>query len=49
MQLAYWINLYNALIVNLVIDHYPISSITKIKSGWFSFGPWDMKITEVEG
>ena len=49
VQFAYWINLYNALTVKLIIDHYPVSSITKIKSGWFSFGPWDMKIAKIEG
>ena len=26
-QLAYWINLYNALMVRLVLEHYPIASI----------------------
>ncbi len=29
-QLAYWINAYNALILGIVADHYPTSSITKI-------------------
>lgn len=29
-QLAYWINAYNALVLRMVVDHYPISSITKI-------------------
>ncbi len=29
-QLAYWINLYNALTVDLVLDHYPIASIRGI-------------------
>ncbi|MBF4443666.1 DUF547 domain-containing protein, partial [Vibrio anguillarum] len=28
-QYAYWVNLYNALTVNLIVGHYPISSITK--------------------
>ena len=31
-QLAYWINLYNALVVRLVVDHYPIASIRDIGS-----------------
>ena len=26
-QLAFWINLYNALVVRLVVDHYPVASI----------------------
>ena len=28
-QLAYWINLYNALTVQVVLDNYPVSSILK--------------------
>ncbi len=40
-QKAYWINLYNSLTVKIVLDAYPIYSITKIHKGWFAFGPWD--------
>ena len=29
-QEAFWINLYNALTVKVILDHYPVSSITKI-------------------
>ncbi|PSU47893.1 DUF547 domain-containing protein [Photobacterium frigidiphilum] len=39
-QFAYWVNLYNALTVQLILDNYPIKSITKL-GGFFSFGPWD--------
>lgn len=48
-QMAYWINLYNALTVNLVLEHYPVDSIRDIKSGWFSFGPWDKKLVTIQG
>ncbi|MFQ5534990.1 MAG: DUF547 domain-containing protein [Sphingomonadales bacterium] len=48
-QFAYWINLYNALTVNLVLDHYPVTSIRKIGGGPFSAGPWGRKIFAVEG
>lgn len=48
-QEAYWINLYNALTVNLILQHYPVSSITKLGKGWFRFGPWDDKIIQIEG
>ena len=48
-QFAYWVNLYNAATVKLVLEHYPVKSITKIKSGFFSFGPWDRKLLTVEG
>ncbi|PCJ18144.1 MAG: Ser/Thr protein kinase [Gammaproteobacteria bacterium] len=48
-QKAYWINLYNALTVNLIIQAYPAESITKLGESFFSFGPWDDVITEVQG
>jgi len=48
-QLAYWVNLYNALTVTLILDAYPVDSIRDINDGLFSFGPWDRKLVEVEG
>ena len=39
-QLAYWINLYNALTVDLILKYYPVKSITKLGKGWFRMGPW---------
>lgn len=50
-QMAYWINLYNALVVRLVVDHYPIASIRDIGkgSGAPGVGPWRRKLVEVEG
>ncbi len=50
-QMAYWINLYNAATVKVVLDHYPVSSITRINisPGLFSRGPWDARILAVEG
>lgn len=48
-QMAYWINLYNAKTVDLVIDAYPVSSIKKIKGGLFNTGPWDEKVMNVAG
>ncbi|NNE85363.1 MAG: DUF547 domain-containing protein [Alphaproteobacteria bacterium] len=49
-QLAYWINLYNALTVRLILENYPVSSILKINisPGFFSIGPWDKKLITVE-
>ena len=35
-QLAYWINAYNAWVLKIVVDHYPIESITKISLVPFS-------------
>ena len=49
-QLAFWINLYNAVTVAVILDHHPLSSIRKIKSGPFDFdGPWDDKRVTVAG
>lgn len=47
-QKAYWINFYNALTVDLILEHYPVKSITKI-GPWYRFGPWDSEITQVAG
>jgi len=33
VRIAYWINVYNAFTVKLVIDNYPLKSIKDIKSG----------------
>lgn len=50
-QMAYWINLYNALVVRLVVDHYPIASIRDIGKAADApgVGPWRRKLVEVEG
>lgn len=50
-QLPYWINLYNASTVRLVLMHYPVESIRDIdiSPGLFSDGPWDKKLLTVEG
>ena len=45
-QKAYWINFYNALTVDLVLENYPIKSITKI-GPWYQFGPWEMEVATV--
>jgi hypothetical protein len=48
-QKAYWINLYNALTVQLILDNYPLKSITKLGGNLFSFGPWDDDAAIVSG
>lgn len=53
-QLPYWINLYNAATVKLVLDHYPVASIRDIRLGGslaaaFIGGPWDAKLLRIEG
>ncbi|MEH6637871.1 MAG: DUF547 domain-containing protein [Porticoccaceae bacterium] len=46
-QKAYWMNFYNALVVNLVVQHYPIKSVQDIKGKGFSKGPWDTPLVTV--
>jgi hypothetical protein len=49
---AYWINLYNAITLDVVLDAYPVSSIKKIAlggGGFFSGGPWSKKLITVAG
>lgn len=50
-QMAYWINLYNALTVKVILDHYPTRSIRDIdiSPGLFSDGPWGKKLVTIEG
>lgn len=50
-QIAYWINLYNALTVKLILDYYPVDTIRdiKISPGVLAVGPWGKKLISVEG
>lgn len=45
-QQAYWINLYNAKTVDIVLAHYPVASIRDIaiKGG----GPWKAKLLSIQ-
>lgn len=47
-QKAFWINLYNALTVQLVLNHYPVETIRDIRFGFFSFGPWNEKLLTIK-
>jgi hypothetical protein len=50
-QFAYWVNLYNALTLHVVLEHYPVDSIRDIDldSGLFGDGPWDADLVRVDG
>ena len=50
-QQPYWINLYNALTVKVVLDHFPVKSIRDIdiSLGLFSSGPWGKKLIKIAG
>ena len=42
-KLAYWINAYNAFTVKLILDNYPLKSITNLNK------PWDTKFFKLAG
>jgi hypothetical protein len=44
-QMAFWVNLYNASTVSLILEHYPVTSIKKI--GSIISSPWDKKFITV--
>lgn len=48
-QFAFWVNLYNAVTVRTVLEHYPVESIRDINDGFLSPGPWDRPLVAVEG
>ncbi|MCY3768890.1 MAG: DUF547 domain-containing protein [Gammaproteobacteria bacterium] len=49
-QFAYWVNLYNALTIQVIVEHYPVESIKDISYGLLpGGGPWREKLVTVEG
>ena len=51
-QLAYWINVYNAFTIKLIVEHYPVASIKDIGSKIqipFINSPWDIKFIVING
>ncbi len=51
-QLAYWINLYNALAVRVIIHFYPVDSIQDInltRGPWGGGGPWGKDLIRIDG
>jgi len=49
-QLAFWLNLYNALVVRLVLRHLIVRSPDDIDAGGlFSDGPWSVPLASVAG
>ena len=47
-QLAYWINLYNAQTIQVVLDH-PTKKSIRSMGPLFAFGPWDEPYLTIEG
>lgn len=51
-QVAYWINVYNAFTVKLILDNYPVKSIKDIGAKIqipFINSPWDIKFINIAG
>jgi len=50
-QYAYWVNLYNAVTVALILKHYPVDTIRDIdiSPGFFANGPWGAELVMVDG
>lgn len=54
-QLAFWINLYNALTIRTVLSRYPVDSIRDIDispgllASLFAGGPWGAKLIRIDG
>ncbi len=47
-QKAFWINLYNAKTVQLILQNYPLKSIKDIHLIPNQNGPWEAKLLEIE-
>ncbi len=47
--MAYWINLYNALTIDVVLAYPDKKSIRRMGKGLFSFGPWDDPVAQIVG
>jgi hypothetical protein len=50
-QRAYWINLYNAATVEMILSRFPVGSIRDINMspGLLARGPWGAKLLSIEG
>ena len=46
-QFPYWVNLYNALTVHVVVGRYPVESIRDIKTSLINWGPWDKELITI--
>lgn len=53
-KMAYWINAYNAFTVKLILDNYPLSSITNLSGGkvwdkkWIQLGDQTYSLNNIE-
>lgn len=47
-QLAFWLNLHNALVVDLLLKHRDAANVQKIETGWFEQSPWQRVLITVD-
>jgi hypothetical protein len=47
VRLAFWINVYNAYTMKLILDYYPVESIKDIGGGTRS--PWSLPVADIGG
>lgn len=48
-QFCAWVNLYNAVTLQVVLERYPVRSIREIRPNPLAIGPWGQKRVTVEG
>ncbi|MCH8347074.1 MAG: DUF547 domain-containing protein [Proteobacteria bacterium] len=48
-QLAFWLNLHNVIVINKLIDEYPISKLKSLRKSKRGTPFWEQKVTLVEG
>ena len=50
-QFAYWLNVYNAVTIRTILEHYPVRSVRNVGllPSWLGGGPWDRPRLRVEG
>lgn len=48
-QMAYWVNLYNALTIQVVLQYPNKKSILRMGERFLAIGPWDDEVVEIAG
>ncbi len=48
-QMSYWINLYNALTIQVIVENYPVDTIQELGNSIASKGPWDDPAIQING
>jgi hypothetical protein len=48
-QAAFWLNLYNVIVINKLVDEYPIQKLKNLREGRRGNSFWTQKVTTIEG